>query len=130
VQWVFDKTRVAGLRRGQYLAVSVSVADTWIDRPTADLREVFVPALRSVLPAARRARLTDFFVTRERRATFRQAPGSGALRPRSTTHWPGLYLAGAWTDTGWPDTMEGAVRSGLHAAGLVRRHLRRQETTP
>ncbi|MEV5553713.1 hydroxysqualene dehydroxylase HpnE [Nonomuraea wenchangensis] len=130
VQWVFDKTRVAGLRRGQYLAVSVSVADTWIDRPTADLREVFVPALRAVLPAARGARLTDFFVTRERRATFRQAPGSGALRPRSTTHWPGLYLAGAWTDTGWPDTMEGAVRSGLHAAGLVRRHLRRQETTP
>ncbi|MEV4113355.1 hydroxysqualene dehydroxylase HpnE [Nonomuraea sp. NPDC049695] len=130
VQWVFDKTRVAGLRGGQYLAVSVSVADTWIDRPTADLREVFVPALRSVFPAARRARMTDFFVTRERRATFRQAPGSGALRPQSATRWPGLYLAGAWTDTGWPDTMEGAVRSGLHAARLVRRHIRDQENAP
>ncbi|HEX8006547.1 MAG TPA: FAD-dependent oxidoreductase, partial [Trebonia sp.] len=69
---------------------------------------------------------TDFFVTRERRATFCQGPGSGALRPAAPTRWPGLYLAGAWTDTGWPDTMEGAVRSGLHAAGLVRRHLSRR----
>lgn len=128
VQWVFDKTRVAGLGEGQYLTVSVSVADAWIDRPTADLRETFVPALRSVFPAAREARMTDFFVTRERRATFRQAPGSGALRPGSATRWPGLYLAGAWTDTGWPDTMEGAVRSGLHAARLVRRHVRDQES--
>jgi squalene-associated FAD-dependent desaturase len=128
VQWVFDKTRVAGLRTGQYLAVSVSVADPWIDRPAAHLREVFVPELRSLFPPARHARLLDFFVTRERRATFRQAPGSGALRPRSDTRWPGLYLAGAWTDTGWPDTMEGAVRSGLHAARLVRHHVRHQET--
>ncbi|GAA3710726.1 hydroxysqualene dehydroxylase HpnE [Nonomuraea antimicrobica] len=128
VQWVFDKTRVAGLGKGQYLAVSVSVADTWIDRPTADIRAAFVPELRSVFPAAREARLTDFFVTRERRATFRQAPGSGALRPHGATRWPGLYLAGAWTDTGWPDTMEGAVRSGLHAARLVRHHVRHQES--
>ncbi|MFC4009059.1 hydroxysqualene dehydroxylase HpnE [Nonomuraea purpurea] len=128
VQWVFDKTRVAGLGEGQYLAVSVSVADTWIDRPTADIRESFVPALRSVFPAAREARMTDFFVTRERRATFRQAPGSGVLRPRSATRWPGLYLAGAWTDTGWPDTMEGAVRSGLHAARLAKGHMRQQES--
>lgn len=106
----------------------MSVADTWIDRPTAELRETFVPALRSVFPAAREARMTDFFVTRERRATFRQGPGSGALRPGSATRWPGLYLAGAWTDTGWPDTMEGAVRSGLHAARLVRHHVRDQES--
>ncbi|MFD2348611.1 FAD-dependent oxidoreductase [Nonomuraea ferruginea] len=57
-------------------------------------------------------------------------PGAGqrcALDPHARTRWPGLYLAGAWTDTGWPDTMEGAVRSGLHAAGLVRRQL---VTTP
>ncbi|GLW07846.1 phytoene dehydrogenase [Microtetraspora sp. NBRC 13810] len=127
VQWIFDKTRVAGLSRGQYLAVSVSGADTWIDLPTTDIRATFVPALQAVFPAARQARLTDFFVTRERRATFRQGPGSGVLRPRPATRWPGLYLAGAWTDTGWPDTMEGAVRSGLHAARLVRQYMRRQE---
>ncbi|MGI5273310.1 hydroxysqualene dehydroxylase HpnE [Nonomuraea sp. CA-218870] len=123
VQWVFDKTGVAGLSGGQYLAVSVSAAQPWIDLPTAAIRAEFVPALERLFPAARRARVTDFFVTRERRATFFQGPGSGARRPGARTRWPGLYLAGAWTDTGWPDTMEGAVRSGLHAAGLVRRHL-------
>ena len=83
--------------------------------PAAQLREQFVPALAELFPAAPRGRVTEFFVTRERRATFRQAPGSGALRPKAGTRLPGLVLAGAWTDTGWPDTMEGAVRSGLTA---------------
>ncbi|NYF39286.1 hydroxysqualene dehydroxylase HpnE [Streptosporangium sandarakinum] len=123
VQWVFDRSRVAGLERGQYLAVSVSAADRWIDTPTALLRAVFEPALERIFPAARRAEIVDFFVTRERRATFRQRPGSGALRPGAVTRWPGVFLAGAWTDTGWPDTMEAAVRSGLCAARLAGRHL-------
>lgn len=126
VQWVFDKTRAAGLRDGQYLAVSVSAAGHWIDTPTALVRTTFVPALERIFPAARQARIIDFFVTRERRATFRQCPGSGALRPEAATRWPGLFLAGAWTDTGWPDTMEAAVRSGLNATCLVRRHLTRE----
>jgi squalene-associated FAD-dependent desaturase len=116
VQWVFDKTRTSGLESGQYLAISLSAADSYVDVPTASLRERFLPALEELYPAARDARVTDFFVTRERRATFRQAPGCGALRPGAATSLPGLVLAGAWTDTGWPDTMEGAVRSGRTAA--------------
>jgi uncharacterized protein with NAD-binding domain and iron-sulfur cluster len=116
VQWVFDKTRQSGLQAGQYLAVSLSAADDYVDMPTAALRQLFVPALEQLLPAAAGTGITDFFVTRERRATFRQAPGSGALRPGAATSVPGLVLAGAWTDTGWPDTMEGAVRSGHNAA--------------
>ena len=116
VQWVFDKTRTSGLKTGQYLAISLSAADGYVDVPTARLREQFLPALEELFPAARDARVTDFFVTRERRATFRQAPGCGALRPGAATSLPGLVLAGAWTDTGWPDTMEGAVRSGRTAA--------------
>jgi uncharacterized protein with NAD-binding domain and iron-sulfur cluster len=116
VQWVFDKTRQAGLEAGQYLAVSVSAADDLVDVPTAEIRELFVPALMELFPAARNASIRDFFVTRERRATFRQAPGCGALRPGAGTPVPGLVLAGAWTATGWPDTMEGAVRSGHNAA--------------
>jgi squalene-associated FAD-dependent desaturase len=116
VQWVFDKTRQSGLQVGQYLAVSLSAADDFVDMPTAALRQLFVPALEELFPAAAGAGITDFFVTRERRATFRQAPGSGALRPGAATSVPGLVLAGAWTDTGWPDTMEGAVRSGHNAA--------------
>jgi uncharacterized protein with NAD-binding domain and iron-sulfur cluster len=116
VQWVFDKTRQAGLETGQYLAVSVSAADDLVDTPTAAIRELFVPALERLFPAAANATISDFFVTRERRATFRQEPGCGALRPGAGTSVPGLVLAGAWTATGWPDTMEGAVRSGHNAA--------------
>jgi uncharacterized protein with NAD-binding domain and iron-sulfur cluster len=116
VQWVFDKTRPAGVQAGQYLAVSVSAADDYVDVPVARLRELFLPALAELFPAARDAGITDFFVTRERRATFRQGPGCGSLRPGAATALPGLALAGAWTDTGWPDTMEGAVRSGHSAA--------------
>ena len=122
VQWVFDRTRISGMDRpGQYLAISLSAADEYADVPAARLREQFVPALAELFPAARDAQVTEFFVTRERRATFRQAPGSGALRPKAATRRPGLVLAGAWTDTGWPDTMEGAVRSGLAAAVELRK---------
>ena len=126
VQWVFDRTRISGMTAadhggpGQYLAISLSAADEYADVPAARLREQFVPALAELFPAARDAQVTEFFVTRERRATFRQAPGSGALRPKAATRRPGLVLAGAWTDTGWPDTMEGAVRSGLTAAVELR----------
>ena len=82
VQWVFDRTRISGLATpGQYLAISLSAADAYVDVPAARLREQFVPALAELFPAARDAQVTEFFVTRERRATFRQAPGSGALRP-------------------------------------------------
>jgi squalene-associated FAD-dependent desaturase len=118
VQWVFDRTRISGMERPgqQYLAISLSAADEYAEVPAARLREQFVPALAELFPAARDATVTEFFVTRERRATFRQAPGSGALRPKAATRQPGLVLAGAWTDTGWPDTMESAVRSGLAAA--------------
>jgi squalene-associated FAD-dependent desaturase len=116
VQWVFDKTKQSGLQAGQYLAVSLSAADDFVDVPTAALRQLFLPALEQLLPAVAGAGITDFFVTRERQATFRQGPGSGALRPGAATSVPGLVLAGAWTDTGWPDTMEGAVRSGHNAA--------------
>jgi squalene-associated FAD-dependent desaturase len=130
VQWVFDKTRSAGLDTGQYLAVSLSAADSYVDLPVAALREQFLPALEQLFPAAATARVTDFFVTRERRATFRQAPGAAALRPAAATTLPGLVLAGAWTDTGWPDTMEGAVRSGHTAAQELMRTLRSQPAAP
>ena len=73
--------------------------------------------------AAVGATVTSFFVTRERRATFRQTPGSGRLRPPARTELPGCVLAGAWTATGWPDTMEGAVRSGNEAARVVGAYL-------
>ncbi|MEU3777564.1 hydroxysqualene dehydroxylase HpnE [Streptomyces sp. NPDC032472] len=117
VQWVFDRTDSSGLTDGgQYLALSQSVAHDDIDEPVSVLREKYLPELGRLLPAARGAKVRDFFVTRERTATFAPTPGVGRLRPGARTDTPGLYLAGAWTATGWPATMESAVRSGLSAA--------------
>jgi squalene-associated FAD-dependent desaturase len=123
VQWVFDRTGPSGLREGQYLAISLSAADAYADVPAASLREQFLPALAELFPAAAQARVVDCFVTRERRATMRQVPGLGRLRPAAATATAGLVVAGAWTDTGWPDTMEGAVRSGLNAVRELRRSM-------
>jgi len=125
VQFVFDRTLSSGLVAGQYLAVSISAADELIDRPVARIREPVLHDLGRVL-GVRDSDVVDFFVTREREATFRPGPGSRALRPAALTRAPGLYLAGAWTDTGWPATMEGAVRSGDLAAQAV---LERSATT-
>ena len=94
VQWVFDRTRISGMHArgddGQYLAISLSAADEYVDVPAAALREQFVPALAELFPAAREATVTEFFVTRERRATFRQVPGTARLRPQAATDLPGL----------------------------------------
>jgi squalene-associated FAD-dependent desaturase len=115
VQFVFDRTDPSGLERGQYLAVSVSGASAYGERTQEEVRAEFLPALAELFPAARVARVERFFVTREPEATFRGAPGTRALRPGPTAV-EGVFLAGAWTATGWPATMEGAVRSGLAAA--------------
>ncbi|MFE3324355.1 hydroxysqualene dehydroxylase HpnE [Streptomyces sp. NPDC059176] len=146
VQWVFDRTEASGLLRGgpggpsnevgggrrvgQYLALSQSAAEDEIDTPVAELRARYVPELERLLPAARTAEVRDFFVTRERTATFAPTPGVGRLRPVARTRAPGLCLAGSWTATGWPATMEGAVRSGLNAAGAALKALGRPHEHP
>jgi hydroxysqualene dehydroxylase len=119
VPWLFDRTAASGCREGQYLAVSVSAADALLERTNADIAAATTGALRRLLPAARDARVLDCFVTREPHATFEQRTGSRSLRPAAATRVPGLALAGAWTATGWPDTLEGAVRSGCTAAEML-----------
>jgi squalene-associated FAD-dependent desaturase len=116
VQWVFDRTESSGLATGQYLAVSLSAAEVESRMTVDELRERFIQALSELLPAARSATVQRFFVTREHTATFRATPGARAFRPGPQTSVPGLALAGSWTNTGWPATMEGAVRSGAAAA--------------
>jgi squalene-associated FAD-dependent desaturase len=119
VQFVFDRTESSGLDRGQLLAISLSAADEDMQRRPEELRARYLPALAALFPAARSASVERFVVTREHAATFRAAPGAKALRPAARTLLAGLALAGAHTTTGWPATMEGAVRSGHTAANEV-----------
>ena len=121
VQWVFDRSGAHGaLPPGaQYVVLSLSAADAYLPLGTEVLVERFTTELGRLLPAVAGARLLDAFVTREPRATFRPAPGTAAHRPAAATALPALALAGAWTDTGWPATMEGAVRSGETASAVV-----------
>jgi len=117
VQYLFDRSEGGGAPRGmQYLAVSLSGADEEMRLSSDALRERYLPALAQLLPRARGARVESFLVTREHAATFRALPGTRALRPPPRTAVPGLVLAGAWTATGWPATLEGAVISGLAGA--------------
>jgi squalene-associated FAD-dependent desaturase len=118
VQYVFDRTP-SGWTERQYIAVSLSGAEQEMAMSSDALRERFVAALAELLPAARDARVEHFSATKEHAATFRATPGTAALRPPAATALPGLALAGAWTATGWPATLEGAARSGHAAAEVV-----------
>ncbi|HEY7965627.1 MAG TPA: hydroxysqualene dehydroxylase HpnE [Solirubrobacteraceae bacterium] len=118
VQYVFDRTP-AGWGQRQYIAVSLSAAREEMGMGTAALRERYLAALAQLLPAAASARVEHFSATKEHAATFRAVPGTAALRPPAATALPGLALAGAWTATGWPATLEGAARSGHAAAAAV-----------
>jgi squalene-associated FAD-dependent desaturase len=115
--WVFDKGALLGLdlAEGQYLTISISGARRYLDHSREQMLAQVRRDLEAVFPALRAAQITQALVIKERQATFAAAPGSLAHRLPAATPVRGLYLAGAWTDTGWPATMEGAVRSG-HAA--------------
>ncbi len=118
IQWVFNRTRLwrrAG-ETGQHLAVSISAAHHEVALSKEELERDLLPELASLLPVARDARVLRTVVIKEPEATFAARPGSAALRPGPTTPVANLVLAGAYTATGWPATMESAVRSGCEAA--------------
>jgi hydroxysqualene dehydroxylase len=124
VQFVFDRTESSGAPAGhQCLAITLSAADDYLPRKRDELIATFTVEMARLLPAARDATVVSGMVTREVAATFRGRPGTAALRPGPETRLSGVFLAGAWTDTGWPATMEGAVRSGLAAAAAARHHV-------
>jgi hydroxysqualene dehydroxylase len=110
-EWVFA--------RNDRVTVTVSAADRLLAEPAEALAERLWAELRGVLAEAPRA-LPPWRLVKERRATFAQTPAALARRPGAATGWSNLFLAGDWTATGLPATIEGAIRSGRRAARLAR----------
>jgi hypothetical protein len=101
---------------GSYIELVVSASKSLIDKSRAEIVDLALAEVREFFPAARAATLLKSTVIKEVHATYSPRPGIDAYRPPQSTSWPRVFLAGDWTATGWPATMEGAVRSGYLAA--------------
>jgi zeta-carotene desaturase len=113
IQWMFNKNG------GRYLQLVVSASRDLTNLSRTEIIEIAIGDLRLFFPRVREAQLVKAHVVKEQRATFSAAPETEALRPQTASGMRNLFLAGDWTRTGWPATMEGAVRSGYLAAEAV-----------
>ncbi len=127
-QWIFNKTELYGDTNGanktdggQYLQLVISASYDLLPKSRQEIINLCLKEARHALPAARDAQLVKATVIKEAAATFSPEPGVDRWRPKQETSVRGLFLAGDWTATGWPATMEGAVRSGYLAAEAVLR---------
>ena len=129
IQWMFHKSRLLSTRSetagtdsaGSYIELVVSASKSLIDKSRAEIVDLALKEVREFFPAARAANLLKSTVIKEVHATYSPRPGIDAYRPPQVTPWPRVFLAGDWTATGWPATMEGAVRSGYLAAEALTR---------
>jgi zeta-carotene desaturase len=115
IQWMFNKGE------GRYVQLVVSASRSLTALPRAEVIDLALRELVEFFPAAGSAVLEKAQVIKEVRATFSALPGLEGKRPRTGTRHPNFFLAGDWTRSGWPATMEGAVRSGYIAAEAVAR---------
>jgi squalene-associated FAD-dependent desaturase len=115
IQWMYNK------HEGRYLQLVVSASRSLTNMPKAEVIALAVRELAEFFPLVGQARLERSHVIKELRATFSARPGTEVLRPIAATSSPNVFLAGDWTRSGWPATMEGAVRSGYIAAEAVAR---------
>ena len=132
IQWMFHKSRIQTIRSqsgngtgtdvgGSYVELVVSSSKSLIEQSRPEIIDLAVRELREFFPAAREASLVKSAVIKEIHATYSPRPGIDVYRPASATAWPRVFLAGDWTATGWPATMESAVRSGYLAAEALTR---------
>jgi len=127
IQWMFQKskilTRLAGQNgaSGSYLELLVSSSKNLLKMSRAEIIDLAVKELTEFFPTVREARLVNATVVKEVRATFAPAPLSDRFRLSPLSPWPRLFLSGDWTATGWPSTMEGAIRAGYLAAEALSR---------
>ena len=113
IQWMFNKGE------GRYVQLVVSASRSLLEMPRNDVISLALRELAEFFPAVREAKLEKAHVVKEVRATFSACPGLEEARPAARTIMPNVFLAGDWTRSGWPATMEGAVRSGYLAAEAV-----------
>ncbi len=125
LQWMFHKSRLlargAGEGNGSYLELVVSSSKSLVERSRNEILELALAEVNEFFPQVAQAHLVKSTVIKEVHATYSALPGSDDYRPGAATVWPRVFLAGDWTSTGWPATMEGAVRSGYRAAEEVTR---------
>jgi len=121
IEWFFHKSRIRRYapEKGSYIEVVIAGSRAQLSMTRDEILSGALKELEIFFPVVKRAKLIKSGVLKEARATFSVVPGLDKFRPHQTTEWPGLYLAGDWTATEWPSTMEGAVRSGRLAAGAV-----------
>lgn len=126
IQWIFNQSgRDAGAfstdNGGAYLGLVVSASDDWMKTPRQVIIDQAMEDLESLLPGVRQAKLLKAIVVKEGRATFAPRPGCDTLRPGPSSPLANFSIAGDWVQTGWPATMESAVRSGYQAAEVLLR---------
>ncbi|MGZ4899375.1 MAG: FAD-dependent oxidoreductase, partial [Candidatus Angelobacter sp.] len=120
IQWMFHKSKFHESRenasQGSYVELVVSASKSLVQKSREEILELATRELAEFFPAVREAKLLKATVIKEIYATYAILPGLDKFRPKVKTQWPRIFLAGDWTETGWPATMEGAVRSGYLAA--------------
>jgi zeta-carotene desaturase len=119
IQWMFHKSRLLDRGGPSYVELVVSSSKALVEKPRGEIIEMATRELGEFFPVAGDAKLVKATVIKEVHATYSALPGSDVYRPTAATGWPRVFLAGDWTRTGWPATMEGAVRSGYLAAEAV-----------
>ncbi|HEX7159250.1 MAG TPA: FAD-dependent oxidoreductase, partial [Edaphobacter sp.] len=127
IEWFFHKSRIRGYSRekGSYVELVIAGSKDQLSMGREEILASALDELPMFFPAVKAAKLLKSCVLKEARATFSVVPDLDRDRPHQASPWPGLYLAGDWTATGWPATMEGAARSGRLAAGAVAGDTRR-----
>ena len=113
IHWMYNK------RDGRYIQLVVSASRSLTLMPRGEVIALGLRELAEFFPKVAEAKLERAHVVKEVRATFSAEPGLEAKRPVAVTNIPNLFLAGDWTRSGWPSTMEGSVRSGYKAAEAV-----------
>ena len=121
IQWIFNKNVIQSNVNNttQHICISLSGASQWIDTPKNDLKKLFTGEISRIFPKAKNAKIEKIIIVKEYEATYQPVPGYKNHRLPTITPVKNFFLAGDWTDTGWPSTMEGAVRSGYTAADVI-----------